>query len=303
MPENITPSVNVVDAHHHIWRLSDLAWLSGPTQPRIFGDYGAIKRDYPVQEFIDDVAPEGVVGSVYIQVNWPEEQEIEEVAWVQKIAEQSDWPHAIIGYVDFLSDNAGATLKSLNRFSLMRGIRQQLHWHENPLYKFAAAPDIMNNTKWRNNFSLLQDYDWSFELQVFASQMKDAAKFASDFSSTPMVLQHCGMPEDTSSNGMAIWLEGMQRLADQPNIHCKFSGLGTFIHQNSESFIGDIVGQCLELFEPNRCIYGSNFPIEKIWTTYTNMIEGYKKNLGSLTQENQNLIFYANAVKLYKMSI
>ena len=50
-------------------------------------------------------------------------------------------------------------------------------------------------------------------------------------------------------------------------------------------------------------IHAFNFPIEKIWTTYTNMIEGYKKNLGSLTQESQNLIFYANAVKLYKMSI
>ena len=64
-------SFKAIDAHHHIWRLSDLAWLNGPTQPRIFGEYDEIKRDYSVQEFIEDVTPEGVIGSVYIQVNWP----------------------------------------------------------------------------------------------------------------------------------------------------------------------------------------------------------------------------------------
>ncbi len=292
-----------IDAHHHIWHLADLTWLNGPTQPRIFGDYEAIKRDYPVQEFIDDVTPEGVVGSVYIQVNWPAGQEVAEAAWVQEQAAQSGWPHAIIGYVNFLSEDCAATLKELSQFSLLRGIRQQLHWHENPLYKFAAAPDVMTDPQWRAHFALLQDYDWSFELQVFASQMKDAAVLAADFPDTQMVLQHCGMPEDTSAAGMALWLEGMKRLAEQPNIHCKFSGLGTFIHENSVRFIGDITEQCLELFGPNRCIYGSNFPIEKIWTTYPEIIQGFRKNLMGLPQESQNAIFYENARQLYKLAL
>ena len=289
-----------IDAHHHIWRLSDLAWLNGPTQPRIFGDYDAIKRDYPVQEFIDDVSPEGVVGSVYIQVNWPAGREVAEAAWVQEMATQTGWPNAIIGYVDFSSDDCADKLNALNQFPLMRGIRQQLHWHKNPLYKFAAAPDIMMDPKWRANFALLQNYNWSFELQVFASQMKNAAKFAADFSQTQMVLQHCGMPEDPSAAGMTLWLEGMKRLAEQPNIHCKFSGLGTFIHENLVDFIDDIAGHSLELFGPERCIYGSNFPIEKIWTPYANIIQGYRDVLKALSQENQNLIFYENARKLYK---
>ena len=36
----------IVDAHHHIWKINDLDWLKGPTQPRIFGDYSNIKKDY-----------------------------------------------------------------------------------------------------------------------------------------------------------------------------------------------------------------------------------------------------------------
>jgi len=281
--------------------MSDLAWLNGRPQPRIFGNYEKIRRDYLIREFIDDVTPSEVVGSVYIQVNWPEGREVFEAEWVQEIALDFGWPNALIGYVNFASDGCAKTLKKMARLPLMRGIRQQLHWHKNPLYKFANRPDIMMEKQWRTNFSLLQDYDWLFELQIFPSQMKDAARFASDFIRIPMVLQHCGMPEDTSVIGIENWLEGMKQLADQPNVHCKLSGLGTFIHENSNDFIRDIVEQCLELFGPRRCIFGSNFPIEKIWTSYSDLINGYKKALNNLSQQEQNLVFYSNAKELYKL--
>jgi predicted TIM-barrel fold metal-dependent hydrolase len=45
----------IVDSHHHIWRRADLPWLTGPMQPRIFGPYEPIRRDYPIQEYLDDL--------------------------------------------------------------------------------------------------------------------------------------------------------------------------------------------------------------------------------------------------------
>ena len=60
----------IVDAHHHIWRQADLPWLSGPMQPRIFGPYESIRRDYPVEEYLADCRPEGVTEAVYVQANW-----------------------------------------------------------------------------------------------------------------------------------------------------------------------------------------------------------------------------------------
>ncbi len=60
----------IVDAHHHIWRQADLPWLLGPMQPRIFGPYEEIKRDYLIDEFLGDVKGSGVVKSVYVQANW-----------------------------------------------------------------------------------------------------------------------------------------------------------------------------------------------------------------------------------------
>jgi hypothetical protein len=62
---------DIVDAHHHIWRQADMPWLSGPMLPRIFGPYAAIRRDYLIDEFLEDLAGTGVVKSVYVQANWP----------------------------------------------------------------------------------------------------------------------------------------------------------------------------------------------------------------------------------------
>ena len=84
----------IIDAHHHIWRQADQPWLQGPTVPRIFGAYDALKRDYPVEEFLSDLAGTGVVKSVYVQTNWGKGHEIEEVEWVQSNADRAGWPHA-----------------------------------------------------------------------------------------------------------------------------------------------------------------------------------------------------------------
>ena len=295
--------IPIIDAHHHIWRLQDLAWLQGPAQPRIFGAYDDIKRDYDIGEFLADLEGTGVAGSVYIQVNWPAGKEIDEAAWVQSVADRHGWPHAIVGYVDFSTDDALQTMQALNKFSLMRGIRQQLHWHENPLYKFASRPDLMNDRDWRRNFAHLQDFDWTFDLQVFTSQMPDTARLAQDFPEIPFILQHCGMPEDASASGMTAWREGMKRLADQPNIHCKFSGLGTFIHQLSDDLIAEIAGYALEIFSAERCLLGSNFPIEKLWTNYADLIGTYRNFLGALPQDQQKSILFENARDLYKINV
>ena len=290
-----------IDAHHHIWRLTDLDWLNGPVQPRIFGDYQSIKQDYSIIDFRADLDGSGVEKSVYIQVNWPAGQEQEEALWIEKVNQETGWPQALVAYVDFSAEDAAETLSSFRSIPIMRGIRQQLHWHKNPLYCFQPAPDLMNQSTWRNNFARLQDYGWSFELQVFAAQMTDAARFAGDFRETPMILQHCGMPEDTSLDGMALWADGMQRLAQQPNVYCKFSGLGTFIHRNDPVFIADITGRCLEWFGAGRCVFGSNYPIEKIWTGYGPIVKAYEDAIAHLDEAAKTAIMADNASRLYRL--
>ena len=68
----------------------------------------------------------------------------------------------------------------------------------------------------------------------------------------------------------------MKRLAGQPNIVSKLSALGTFIHRNDAAHIGDVVGETIEIFGADRCLFGSNYPIEKLWTSYADLIDAYR---------------------------
>src|SRR6187549_1316917 len=100
--------------------------------PRIFGDYTSIRRDYPIEEYLADARPHGVIKSIYIQVNVAPGDELEEVAWVQSTAEAHGFPHAIVGYADLCSPTVAATLDREAEHGNLRGIRHQLHWHEKP---------------------------------------------------------------------------------------------------------------------------------------------------------------------------
>jgi predicted TIM-barrel fold metal-dependent hydrolase len=291
----------VVDAHHHVWRQADLPWLSGPVLPRIFGPYEPIRRDYPIAEYLADIAGAGVVRSVYVQANWAPGRGYDEAAWVQSVAEESGWPHAIVAYADLASGDARPALDRLAQIPLVRGIRMQLHWHENPQYRFASRPDLADDPVFRRNFAALADHGFSFDLQVFASQMEGAARLAADHPETTLILQHAGMLEDLSAGGRERWREAMRRLAGEPNIVSKLSGLGTFIHRNDPAHIAWIVRETAAIFGPERCLFGSNFPIEKLWTDYAALVEAYRAALAGFAPAERAAMLHDNAVRVYRL--
>ncbi len=291
----------IIDAHHHIWRRRDLPWLMGPMQPRIFGAYEAIRRDYPIEEYLDDIQAAGIEKSIYVQANWGPDRFEQEVAWVQSVADDKGWPHGIVGYADFTRDDVTADLQKLEKYPLMRGVRQQLHWHDNELFRFAASPDLPASPTLQHNVAKLADFGWSFDLQVFAPQMEAAASLAAACPKVTFVLQHAGMLEDLTGQGRACWWDGMRRLADQPNVVCKLSGLGTFIHRVDADHIEEIVTLAASAFGGARCLFGSNFPIEKLWTSYDALIDGYREALRDLSEEDQREIFAGTARRVYRL--
>jgi predicted TIM-barrel fold metal-dependent hydrolase len=294
--------IPMVDGHHHIWRQADVPWLLGPMQPRIFGPYEALRRDYPIAEYLSDIAASNVIGSVYVQLNWAKERFEDEAAWVQKTATETGWPHAIVAYADFCVDDVRPQLDRLARYRLVRGARMQLHWHENPQYRFAARRDLAADPTVQRNVGRLADYGWSFDLQVFAKQMADAADLAESCPKVVFVLQHAGMLEDLSPAGRAEWRAGMVRLAACPNVVAKLSGLGTFLHSNDPAHVADLVRETVGIFGAGRCLFGSNFPIEKLWTSYGALIEAYRDAVGKFTAKEQQAILHDTAMSVYRIA-
>ena len=197
----------IIDAHHHIWRRRDLPWLDGPMQPRIFGPYEAIRRDYPISEFLSDLAGTGVTQSVYVQANWAKDRFEDEVAYVQQAADETGFPQGIVGYADFLADDVRPQLDRLTKYRGMRGVRMQLQWHENPQYRFAAGPDLARDPKLQTNVGYLADYGWSFDLQVFAGQMEGAAELAASCAEGHLHPSACRHARGSFAGGLGTMAE------------------------------------------------------------------------------------------------
>ncbi|WP_306119050.1 MULTISPECIES: amidohydrolase family protein [unclassified Roseitalea] len=293
--------MSVVDAHFHVWRRSDLPWLEGPMQPRIFGPYEPIRRDYPISEYLGDIEATDVSRAVYVQANWPPERAGDEVAWVSSLAGETGWPHAIVAYADMTVDDVRPALDALAQWPLVRGIRQQFHWHENELYRFASSPDLCRDGTVRRNIAALADHGWSFDLQVFAGQMDGACELADAVPDVTFVLQHAGMLEDGSQAGRAHWRARMASLAARRNVVAKLSGFGTFIHRCDGEHIAWLTDQTVALFGPERCLWGSNFPIEKLWTDYATLLGAHRKAVEALDAGARNAIFHDTACRVYRL--
>ncbi len=289
----------MIDAHFHIWRQADLPWLSGPMQPRIFGPYEPIRRDYPIAEYMADATSAGMTGAVYVQANWPVDRSVEEAAFVAEASDQSGFPIAIVAYADMLAEDVRPQLDALARNGRVRGVRMQLHWHENPLYRFASGPDLARQPVLQRNVARLADYGWSFDLQVFAGQMAGAAELAAACPGVTFVLQHAGMLEDLSPQRVAAWRSGMALLAARPNVVSKLSGLGTFLRRNDAGHIAMIVRETLALFGRDRCLFGSNFPIEKLWTTYPEL---FAAHWAAVPEGDRAAVFSSTAKRVYRLA-
>src|SRR4051794_28210356 len=184
-----------VDAHHHIWRMRDLPWLSGPMIPRIFGPYERLKSDYTAREYGEAASAHGFSQSVYVQANWPLERSLDEVVWVHAQHEETGWPDAIVGSADLFDPGAGATLEAQAEATpLMRGCRLQLHWHEKEQFRFQPTPDRMLDPTFNANLERVAELGWVFELQVFPNQLAYAEQLVAAHPNLTFVLVHAGMP-------------------------------------------------------------------------------------------------------------
>ena len=239
-----------------------------------------------------------------MQTNWAQERFEDEAAWVQRTADETGWPHAIVAYADFSADDVRPQLDRLARYPLVRGVRMQLHWHENPQYRFAARPDLCADP---------DDPPQHRASRRLWLELRPAGVRAADGRTRPILprpvrrSRSCcstpGMLEDLSRAGRAEWRAGMVRLAACPNVVCKLSGLGTFLHRNDPAHIADVVARDASACSaPDRCLFGSNFPIEKLWTDYRASGRRLSRRRRSHAQRHRDAILHDTAMRVYRIA-
>jgi len=289
----------VIDTHHHIWLRKDVSWLADPPIPRMFGDYFGIRRDYPVEEFMHDVTPEGVTKSVHVTANWG--RPLDETRWLQSVADKHGFPHGIVAQVDLADPSIEAALKAQKQFPNVRGVRQMLYWDALPVRQSVPRPDYCNASEFRHGFALLEKYDLSFELQVYASQASYAVELIKAFPNVRMILVHAGMLTDRTPEAIEQWRAALTAMAAFPNLHVKLSGLGMYSGGVTLSQARQVIRDAIQIFGVERTIYGSNFPLEKLHASYADFFGVYRKVLLEYTEAEQRAMLHDNAVRFYRL--
>lgn len=293
--------MNIVDAHHHIWRQATLPWLQGPEVPRIFGPYAPLRRDYLAADYRADLEGTGVSASVFVQANVAPADALDEAHWVARSAGGAP-VGAIVAGADLASPAIAQDLDALLRVPGVRGVRKQLHWHANPAYRYAATPDSMLRPDFLRGFAALAERGLLFELQVFASQYPYALELVDRHPEVTFVLLHAGMPEDRSPQGDAGWRAGLKRFAQRPNVVTKLSGLGTFARRCDVDTWAPVVRAAVDIFGPDRCMWGSNFPVESLWTSYAELLTVFHRCIEPYDVAERQQILAGTARRVYALA-
>ncbi|PRY09599.1 amidohydrolase [Paraburkholderia sp. BL25I1N1] len=297
--------MQVVDSHIHLWDLKThrYPWLENPGVSFV-GDARDLKHDYLLDDLLGDAGDIDVLKLVHVEANHDPADPVEETRWLQSIADRKasrGMPNAIVAAVDLSAPNAPAVLEAHASFANTRGIRQILNVHENKLFDYVGR-HFMREPQWREHFALLRRYGLSFDLQLYPSQMEEAAALARAHGDTQFVINHAGMFVDRSSvAGYRAWREGMRLLADCPNVAVKISGLAMFDHQWTIESLRPYVLETIDTFGVGRAMFASNFPVDRLFGSYADLWRAYASIVEGASGAEKEALFCRNAERCYRI--
>jgi len=298
--------LKIIDAHQHLWDLTNniYPWLQNkPFKEMVVGDLSPIAKSFLLKDYKDCIKNQNVVKSVHMEALWNPSDPVGESRWVQSVSDSNadGFPHAIVAHALLHEPNVDEVLAGHSQFKNVRGIRHIVNWHKNPAKTFVDRDDLLTDSKWLAGFKLLKKYNYSFDLQLYPSQMTDGARVAHDNPDTQIIIDHTGMPVDRDKDNIDLWRSGMEKLASAENVATKISGLGMVDWNWTVDSIRPFVLQAIEIFGIDRCLFASNFPVDSLYSDYDTLYNAFKEIVKDFTDEEKRKLFHDNAARVYRI--
>lgn len=312
--------------------------VAGRVFPRkaleFFGSPRYITRPYLPEDYRRDSGGHNVRGIVHVEAGWKGKGNlgpVGETEWLASVNTDAD-PKimAIVVHADLArGEGVGELLEAhLAASPLVRGAREILTWQPGKrILNGADSPDRIRDARWRKGLETLARYDLSFEATIYDNQIGDLAELAADFPGMKIMLSHLATPvavagpfgdrgktDSDRARTFEEWKDGLSRLAEQPNVHVKLSGLAMPVcgfgwhtaeaspsAQQAAAALAPFLEHAVAVFGADRCLFASNFPIDKVSLPLSTLIEAYGIVLGDLPDDQRHRIFCANALEFYRI--
>lgn len=305
MPSDNRASVGraIIDAHHHVWdpTRNYHPWLCDePMIPFRYGDYSSIRRPYLPADYRADANPWTIAASIYVETEWDPKAPTTEMDYVAELIARDGLPTVAVAQAWLDRDDAAAVLESHATRSFVRSVRHKPRANASPR---DGLPGGMTDANWRQGFARLHSLGLRFDLQTPWWHLGEAARLAADFPSTQIILNHTGLPADRSGDGLAGWRAAMETLADAPNVAVKISGIGQRVLPWTVAANRGIVLTTIETFGIERCMFASNFPVDRVCADFGTIYGGFQEIVADFTAAEQDALFMDNARRIYAIEV
>jgi predicted TIM-barrel fold metal-dependent hydrolase len=283
----------LVDTHFHFWDLShpelQWEWLKAPTH-EIVGDLAGLRVErYGVEEYLAETRFHNVVKGVYVQAAFGLVDPVLETAWAQSLADSTGWPHGFLGYCDLADPGAGPELDRHLQYGCFRGLRD------------IGPTDRFEDRAWRQGYAQLAEHDLTFCHSVGADNMHRARALAAAFPRVTFCVDQSGMPLERSHAYFEHWRRGLTLAASEPNVVCKISSLGMGDHRWTKESLRPWVLGCIDAFGPQRCFFGSNWPVDRLYSSYGDLVDAYASIIAEFDEQDQVALMSANAERVFRL--
>jgi L-fuconolactonase len=314
----IEPDIDIVDSHFHLWDFSEPPYYSNA--------------------YIEDAKSAGISSSVYVDCtmayrdNGPAELEpVGEVEFAYAEAQTSlpgvSVAAGIVGWADLtLGEDVGPVLDALETAGggHFRGVRTRATYDPDPAAGYGAngiGPGHILRDDYRRGVEQLHSRGLVLDLYAFHTQLQEVADLARAFPDLPIILNHIGGPlgigryADMGEQVFADWVVGMNEVASCPNVFVKIGGFAISriaivpLHARERpysslevaEFCKPWVSHCFSAFGMQRCMFGSNFPVDKVVMPMLTLINAMKHLTQHLPLADRQHFFASNARRVYKI--
>ena len=287
--------LDFVDSHIHMYDMNhpDLFyghWQPGVPHPTLGNQIQKLaERSYFAEDYILETRNSNVTKAVHVQAAIGSKDPVKETEWLQEAADRTGFPHGIIAYADLSNHNVENILERHCEFPNMRGIRD------------FGEGDYLTNSSFHHGFALLEKYDLRVSVGVEWQDMENLLRLAGKFPNTLIVVDNAGLPQERNREYFVQWKKGMSMIAQADNVNCKISGLGMGDQNWTVQSIRPYVLYCIEAFGVERCFFGSNWPVDWLWSSYGDLIDAYAEIVLDFSLQERTNLFSRNAEDVYNI--
>jgi len=274
----------IIDSHHHFWKYDPIEydWIDDSMK--------VIRKDFLPESLELTIREAGVDGVISVQAR----QSVEETSWLLEMARQNKFIKGVVGWLPLINDDIEVELEKYSGNKLLKGLRHVIQGEPDP--KFMLRRDF------NSGVSLLKKYSMAYDILIVERQLPNMIRFVDQHPDQVFVLDHIAKPL-IAKHELSLWKENIQELARRENVSCKISGMVTEADFNSwtPQQLQPYFDVVLEAFGADRLLFGSDWPVCLVATSYKNWMDLVQKSISELSKIEQAQIMGENAIRLYQL--